>query len=243
MTDVDDPELERWRHAHAAAPRLAPHPDAERWRAFFEGTLSDADQDATRDHIAACAQCAGIFKSARAAALAAAPPIRVAPVRERPRQWITVAATLSIAGLAIVVLWPLPEADQALAPAPPPAIATGPAPAPAPAITFDKPAVVVSAEQLLVSRGDAAHTAYLEALARALDPYQKDDFAEATRRLEPLAAAHPDRFEPSYYLGVSLLMSGRAADAVPILERAMQIAPEARRADAQRALAAARGPR
>lgn len=242
MTDVDDPELERWRHAYAA-PRLAPHPDAERWRAFFEGTLSDADQDATRDHIAACAQCAGLFKSARAAALAAAPPTRVAPAGERPRQWITVAATLSIAMLAIAVLWPLPEADQALAPATPPAAAPIPAPAPAPAIAFDKPAVVVSAEQLLVSRGDAAHTAYLEALARALEPYQQDDFVEAARRLEPLAAAHPDRFEPAYYLGVSLLMSGRAADAIPALERALKIAPEARRAGAERALAAARGAR
>lgn len=243
MTDVDDPELERWRHAYAASSPLASHPDAERWRAFFEGTLSDADQEATRDHVAGCAQCAGIFKSARAAALAAAPRPSVAPQRERPRQWITVAATLSIAVLAIVVLWPLPEADQALAPAAPPATTTVPAPAPAPAVTFDKPAVVVSAEQLLVSRGDAAHTAYLESLARALEPYQKDDFAEASRRLEPLAAAHPDRFEPVYYLGVSLLMSGRAPEAVAVLERAVKIASEARRADAERALAAARGAR
>lgn len=240
MTDVDDPELERWRRAYVASTPVASHPDAARWRAFFEGTLSDADQDATRDHIAACPQCAGIFKSARAAALAAAPRTDVSPVRERPRQWITVAATLSVAVLAIVVLWPLREPDQVLPSSTPPAAAPV-VTTPAPAVVFEKPAVVVSAEQLLVSRGDAAHTAYLEALARALDPYQKDDFIEAARRLEPLAAAHPDRFEPAYYLGVSLLMSGRAAEAVPVLERAVKVASEARRADAERALTAARG--
>ncbi len=107
-------------------------------------------------------------------------------------------------------------------------------------VRFEKPPVVVSAEQLLVSRGNTAHTAYLEALAAALKPYQADDFAAAIELLAPLAGAHPDRFEPAYYLGVSLLLNERARDAVPHLERAVTLASAARRDEAERALAAAR---
>jgi hypothetical protein len=219
-----------------------PHLDLGEWETFLEQTMGEADRDAALDHISSCARCAGVFKSARTAALSVVGTPAALPDRPpRPfRILVPVAATLAIAVVSAVVITrnTPPPAGAVIDPAPAsPAPATPPAPQPAPLI---KPPVVIGAEQLLANRGSGDRTKYLEALAGALRPYERDDFAAAVTLLEPLAKAHPDRFEPVFYLGASLLMNGRAADAIPVLERAAGIASSVRRDDAERALAAAR---
>jgi len=220
-----------------------PHLDLAEWRAFFEQTMGEADRETALDHISSCAQCAGVFKSARTAALDVVGTPAV--VHDRPyrpfRILVPVAATLAIAVVSAIVITrnTPPPSVVVVQPASPPASPATPA-SPASPAPLVKPPVVIGAELLLAPRGKDDQSKYLQSLADALRPYERDEFAAAIPLLERLAKAHPDRFEPAFYLGASLMMDGRAAAAVPILERAVAIASPVRREDAERTLAAAR---
>src|SRR5262249_42157289 len=71
---------------------------------------------------------------------------------------------------------------------------------------------------------------YARELAQALAPYRNDNFAGAAQLLEPVARKHSRKPEPSFYLGVSLLLLDRPADAVKWLENAKK-SFESRRAN------------
>jgi hypothetical protein len=60
-------------------------------------------------------------------------------------------------------------------------------------------------------------------LARALELFRRDDFAEAARRLAALVGRYPQSAPGHFYLGVSELFLGRDADAVKSLESAEQL--------------------
>lgn len=219
------------------------HLDLDEWRAFLEQTMSAADREVALDHISSCPRCADVFKAARSAALSSMPESAFTPEpAASPLRVLVPIATVMVIGVVsavIVMRQPVPVSEPAA-----PTLTATPAPAPAPEVTarppaIAKPPVVIGAEQLLAPRGDDNQTKYLQALADALKPYESDRFGDAIALLEPLAKAHPDRFEPVFYLGASLLMNGRAADAVPVLTSAVAIASPARRADAERLLAAA----
>ena len=221
------------------------HLDLAEWRAFLEQTMGEADRDAALDHISSCAQCAGVFRSARTAALNAVGTPAVAHDRPyRPlRILVPVAATLAIAVVSAIVITrntppPVTSPASPVLPASPVSPVSPASPA-SPALV--KPPVVIGAEQLLATRGSDSQAQYLQTLADALRPYERDDFKTAIPLLERLAKAHPERFEPVFYLGASLMMDDRAAEAVPILERAVTIASAVRRDDAERTLATARG--
>jgi hypothetical protein len=219
------------------------HLDLAEWRAFLEQTMGEADRDAALDHISSCPQCAGVFKSARTAALNVVGTPVVHDQRYRPfRILVPVAATLAIAVVsAIVMTRNAPPPASVVIDQPPVSPASPVAPvSPASPVTLVKPPVVIGAEQLLATRGDDDQSKYLQALADALRPYERDDFKAAIPLLERLVKTHSDRFEPVFYLGASLMMDGRAAEAVPVLERAVTIASAVRREDAERTLATAR---
>jgi tetratricopeptide (TPR) repeat protein len=75
--------------------------------------------------------------------------------------------------------------------------------------------------------------------ARAMRPYQQDDFAEAERRLEQFLEKNPKHAEAHFYRGVSLLLLGRTADAVAPLETAVEHGDAQVREEAQWYLAQA----
>jgi TolA-binding protein len=156
---------------------------------------------------------------------------------------LAAAATLILA----IGAWPLLRG----APAPPPAATAGapsstPAPAPAPAQTtaalgpaIEKAPVVLAASRVLVFRNKASADPFVEAFAVAIEPYRKDDYPEAITRLDALARKYPDADEAPFYLGVSLLIASRPADAVAPLRRAANGRDAAIAAQARRYLALA----
>ncbi len=79
----------------------------------------------------------------------------------------------------------------------------------------------VSAPIPLVMRGTSENReTYLNDLMRALAPYRAGNYAEAAKSLNALAQKYPTSPEVAFYLGVSLLMEGKNADAANTLQRA-----------------------
>lgn len=244
------------RAAWATTASGTPHVDGSGWEALIEGRLDAATRDSLLDHVGSCARCAGVFRAVRAAALEATRAERKAetaraarPALARPwlaRPWLAPVAAVLATATAVVVL-----SRQAMSPSvAPETIATSPVARPsaaplgdaaslattpslAPVFDFpvEKPPVVIAAERLLAQRGRAQDQAWLTSFARALDPYRAGDFEEAARRLAVVAESQPDVAEPALYLGVSLLLGGRASEAIAPLERARGLVGEARRAE------------
>lgn len=213
------------------------HLDVVEWRAFFEQSTRETDREIMLDHIASCPQCAEVFKAARTAGLAAVETQIPGRSSNPMRVLIPIAAMLTIGIVSAIVI---ARNNTSLTPSTTPLAPSASAPVSTPREMLAKPPMVISAELLLATRGREDNTKYLEALADALRPYDQDNFASAITRLEPLAKDHPDRFEPVFYLGASLMMAGRSAEAVPILERAVTIVDTSRRDLAVSTLATAR---
>jgi len=196
----------------------------------LEGVLPDPLGARVRAHAAACPLCRDLVEALSAGP--AAEPDEGAldrihgRVKAGRRSWLAIirwpavaAAALVAAGLVFARLAPGPIET------PPVASRGGDVALPAPAfvLALSKPAVELPPEALVLRGGDADPA--VTALIAALEPYRRDDFAEAADRLEAVVDAYPDARHAQFYLGVSRLLAGRAAEAVGPLSRAAQRAP------------------
>lgn len=247
MTTVDA-ELDRMRQAFAGDTAAgADCPPAPRLWEAVHGELDPAEAAVVVDHLSSCGACAEAWRLAREIApeQTDARPVLPFPVKRRASVvWGLLAAAATV--LLAVNAWPLLRG--ASTPATPVATAVTPAtstPAPAPAPVpeqttaalspaIEKAPVVLSATRVLVFRNKTSADPFVAAFAAAIEPYKKDDYPEAIARLGALARKYPDADEPPFYLGVSLLMASRPADAVAPLKRAAKgrdaaIAAQARR--------------
>ena len=248
MTTLDA-ELDRMRQAFAGdtAAGVDCPPSIRIWEAV-NSQLEPADAAAVVDHVSSCGACAEAWRIARELEVeeAGARPVIPFPARRRTSfVWglLAAAATLVLA----IGAWPLLRGTPA--PATPAATAVTPAPAapaPAPAQTtaalgpaIEKAPVVLSASRVLVFRNQTSADPFVDAFAVAIEPYRKDDYPEAIARLDALARKYPDADEPPFYLGVSLLIASRPADAVAPLRRAANGRDAAIAAQARRYLALA----
>ncbi len=92
-----------------------------------------------------------------------------------------------------------------------------------PVFALEKPPVALPVP--LIMRGaSAGRQAYFADLSRALKPYQSGGYAEAVRRLAPLARKYPRRPAIPFYLGVSFLFTGNNTAAAENLKRAEGLA-------------------
>lgn len=236
MTTADDEgALERLRHAFAkdTAPAGADCPSPDRIWEAMGGDLDPADVAIVVDHVSSCGACAEAWRLARELKAIETTPavIPFAPRRRAPIAWrlLAVAATIVLA----VAAWQLLRQ-----PAPPQTVST-PSMKPEQTIaavspSIEKAPIMLSAARALVFRSKAAADPFVDEFAVAIEPYKKDDYAEAVTRLDALARKYPEADEPPFYLGVSLLLSARRADAIPPLQRAAKgrdqaIAEQARR--------------
>lgn len=134
------------------------------------------------------------------------------------------------AGLAFVAL---STATLLKAPHPAPPVTTAPglsveAPAPPARIRVRKASLDALARETVRLRGAAApRRLLLEDLAKALEPYRRDDFEEAATRLGALRPRYPEAGEIPYYLGVCLLLLDRPDEALAPLEDAVSRLTEA----------------
>jgi hypothetical protein len=135
--------------------------------------------------------------------------------------WLTAAAAVLVAavGAMLVVNRPIDNVPPARSPARDLAL-----PAQSYALALEKPPVDLPPDALVL-RGSTSEP-YVAALASALQPWRANRFEEAARRFLGMTKKFPDRARGHYYLGASLLMDGRAADAVGPLDRARTLATD-----------------
>jgi len=74
-------------------------------------------------------------------------------------------------------------------------------------------------------------------LRRALMLHQAGQGGEAARLYAQILRSHPDQYDSLHFLGVSHLQAARPADALPLLERAVEVRPGEAAAHVSRALA------
>jgi hypothetical protein len=240
-----DAELDRMRQAFAGdtAAGVDCPPAIRIWEAV-NGELAPADAAAVVDHVSSCGACAEAWRIAQELEVEQAGGAPVIPFPARRRTSVVWGLLAAAATLVLAIgAWPLLRG--ASAPAAPVATAVTPAPPSAPAPVpeqttaalgpaIEKAPVVLSASRVLVFRSKASADPFVDAFAAAIEPYRRDDYPEAITRLDALARKYPDADEPPFYLGVSLLIASRPADAVVPLRRAAKgrdaaIAAQARR--------------
>ncbi len=135
-------------------------------------------------------------------------------------RWAVLVAAAVLAGIGLSAWWRVHAPQVAVAGriATSAAVPAAPvAPVPAPRWVVEPPALVLPAATVLVMRGsDPAASA----LATALEPYRKGDYAAAATSLAALTAAHPDSADGWFYLGATQLLINADADARTALEKA-----------------------
>lgn len=209
-----------------------PHLDETTWERLALGELPAAEREAALAHVVRCAACAATWRGLLALGREArtfdrgvpraAPSWRARVVH--PPSWQLLAASLLVAATgAALVYRALSRADDAGGRASSASAITAardialPSEAPAwvAALTLAKAEIRVSPADVLVfrGRGEGGEPPIAE-LATALEPYRRDDFAEAARRLAALSASYPRATRVALYLGVSLLFLDRKDEAL-----------------------------
>jgi hypothetical protein len=223
-----------WREARHACP----HPD------LLLARRSDALEHAVRlalaDHLAVCDACARLAADFDALGLDDPGDETVSRVRERVMSRVRRRAPPIVAWAAGIVLaagaglawwWTqVPDVQPAPGEAPAPALRSG-APAVTALWTVTPPPVRLPLTALGPTRSGERADAVHAALVEALEGYRAGRFAESIAPLEGLARRHPESGDVAFYLGVSLLLSDRAAEALPVLDRARRTAEGPRAAE------------
>jgi cytochrome c-type biogenesis protein CcmH/NrfG len=121
------------------------------------------------------------------------------------RTWFIAAAAVLVGCVATALMWQFTTSPRQ--------------PAPVSLPRLEKPAR--PAPDGIVWRGSAAAEA--QALARALEPFDANDFPESSRTLTAFVSRYPQNADGRFYLGVSRLFVGADADAVVALEEAERL--------------------
>jgi hypothetical protein len=210
--------------------------DEEQVMAFYSSQLRETEIEAIRDHLAECPTCLELAREARQFLQAMSEPIQVgtdlslyshAPWhRVHWRKLFLLAASVVIAVSVALLLWrgwPVEAPAERQAETPSPSSSTTPEPRENPWRDLEivkaeyTPAVAPSDELIWRDEG-ASGSPRLRPFARAMRPYERNDFAEAERRLARFLEKNPTHAEAHFYRGVSLLLLGRATDAIAPLE-------------------------
>jgi tetratricopeptide (TPR) repeat protein len=193
------------------------HPGEAALVAFYRGGLTATEEDAIREHLAACASCVDLARDARRFVEAMGTDASVMPM-PRAKRWLALAAVLAAAAMALIWI------ARSRPVAPPPAAAVSES-----AARSWKELPVAAApyapapEDELLYRSDAPADA--SDFAEAMAPYVRGDDAAAEAALARFLQAHPRDARASFYRGVSLLRLGRPEDAVPLLGAAAESGP------------------
>lgn len=91
------------------------------------------------------------------------------------------------------------------------------------AFTLEKAPLKLPASVLVLRGEGAGSQAYATELTGALRFYREEDYAEAARRLEPVAQKYPASAEARFYLAVSQLFLGENSEAAANLARAQKL--------------------
>lgn len=214
-------ELRAAARAVAAGPRAECIPE-ERLLAFHAGSLGPEECEPIREHLAVCAACVEVGSDARRF-LAAMGERTASTARARWQRPLALAAGIALAlGTAWLGANLRPRAEG------PPAAGTPPPAGPVRVAEAWGDLRVPKAPYLrtgtaddeLVFRDESGRGSDADGFARAMKGYERGDFAAAERDLATYLTRRPEDRRAWFYRGVSLLLLGRAKDAVPLLGRA-----------------------
>jgi tetratricopeptide (TPR) repeat protein len=202
-------------------PVRGPHVGEDTWVSLAAGDLSPEAKAAALAHVVTCEDCTRVWRGitaledeARAGGVLPAQS-RTPFTALRAAPWLAVAAGIA---LAVLLIQPAPRDTTTPAqdaPASDTRLAGDVGSTWSSAFPLSKAAVHVRPEEALNMRGGTiADDMPLADLAHALEPYRSEDYPEAVTRLRALADKYPRADRPHLYLGVSLLLLERPADAV-----------------------------
>ena len=219
-------EGERWRSERVGCP----HPDLLLARS---SEVLDAEvRERVARHLADCAHCSRLARDLEDVRVEDSEPAieeRVlSRVIVRPRvsggRWIGMVAGIAVA-LGVTASW---WARSVRAPEMTVATTSERAAEPAasanvvPLWSIEPLEVRLPLSSLGPSRGGQEGSDATAPLVDALDAYRRGDYIAAIAGLEKVTRDQPHNADASLYLGVSYVMTGRAADAVAPLERALE---------------------
>jgi hypothetical protein len=192
----------------------------------MEGTLPEPLRGRVLAHVENCGVCRTLADAQASPECTEPTPEESERIRARlarggrSRSWWGPLAAAAVMTISLGGGW-LSQFDrhESVMPAPPGA----PVAAPRQDVTtftldLQKPALELPPGALIVR--SAGSDSYVPALSAALEPFRRSDYPQAIERLSALQRTHASEPFVNYYLGVSYLLAGRAADALASLERA-----------------------
>lgn len=222
--------------------------------AFYSGQLPETEMEAVRDHLAECPTCLALAQEARqfvhamsepAQAVAAASASALPWQRAHRHALFLMAASVIIAVGIVLLLWrgwrvEAPSDQQGKTPPAPTQLRENPWRGLQIAKADYTPEVARPAD--LIWRDERPETPGRprpSPFARAMRPYEQNNFAQAEQRLGLFLEKNPAHAGGYFYRGVSLLLLGRTADAIAPLETAIELGQGQVREEAQWYLALA----
>jgi hypothetical protein len=234
--DMDE-SLRREGALWRAARRGCPHPDLLMARG--SEVLDEAVRAGIRLHLQTCDECRRLAADLDSLGLEEPDVEAEHRVRERVAAgfnrrmpgWIPAAAVI-VLGVGAALWWTRPswrtveEPQRMVEHAP----LTTPAAPPQPVALWEvkAPAIRIPITGMGAPRSGNERPSH-SALSDALEGYRTGKVADSIEPLERLLRTQADSPEVAFYLGVAYLLSNRASDAVPPLERARALAEPGRR--------------
>lgn len=205
---------------------------------FYSGALEEAAESVVREHLVTCAQCRERARYTRTFVNVMCQPPSARPVRFGGFSWIltrpapllmAAAATVMIAlGVALLLRPPhhpgIPPAQEARSSTPPPIRSETPATNPWKDLVIAKAeySPPVAGPDEMFYRDGRGGPKTQSTLPLAMEPYERNDFAEAERRLAEFVARNPQAPEAHFYRGVSMLLLNRLSESVAPFQAAIQ---------------------
>jgi hypothetical protein len=230
MTKRVPSDFEPWEDAAFALCSDARCPSPDLLLPALEGTLEEPALTQVREHVSKCAMCRELTEALeRAAAEGPTLEERSRLDARRPRQagresktaWWPAAVAASVI-LVAGMFWLSRFMEFRSMSAPPVSkVAVGAPSPPEFVLPLDAPFVNVPESPIVLRGGEPDR--FVPALIEAAKPLRNRDYAAAAREMAALRRQYPDRPHPAFYEGVSLLMSGRPADAREPLEEARRL--------------------
>jgi len=245
--DIDPEEeklLAQWNRD--TVPSMQGCLSAEMVRASLEECLPEPELSRAKQHLEQCAVCSTLAKDLQTLEMAGPTaledrrmrakiglPVEAVVVPKRP-WWSIAAPWVLAAGCAVLAIGIWTRLSQPVGKG-----AANVAKSEPPRRMPVQAAAVRMPLASLVWRGEENKDPYPAALGKAFEAYREARYTEAIRELETVTAKFPGRAEGHFYLGVSLLMEGRDAEAIAPMERAKTMGESPVRAEVDWYLAAA----
>jgi hypothetical protein len=139
-----------------------------------------------------------------------------------PRFAAVAAAMLIVAGLALLsVRWMTP--GEPVTPVQQARVDPGPPVMPVLYLPLEPAALKLPLDAIMWRSGESPANEYFAELGKALEPYNKGDYAGARQLLAGLSVRYPKAVEPYFYLGVSDLLDNHIPEARTALENAHRV--------------------